>query len=193
MMAIRKESTKKPAHTTANNQPAPDFRLSSPTWMAYSFNSRPMQFIIYAYICIFALMAFVMCVGELLADPNERDPIWETVCDTAAAGVLLAGMVFFVVRADSQVLRMIWLILAPLAAGYVVFSSLSARKKEVLATKANIARTRFAFADVGTIMFVIPAFAINLIFATQRPITDQTTNANLVPVTDLERVSQRRA
>lgn len=132
-----------------------------------------MQYIVYVYIGIFALLSLGMCVGELLADPSERDPIWETVCDIAAAGVFLAGMIFFVVGTDSQALKAVWLILAPLAGAYVVISSLRARKKQMIATTPEDKRSDFEFADIGTIAFVIPALAINILFSLQGPSTTQ--------------------
>ena len=104
-------------------------------------------------------------MAEALCEPSERDPIIETILDLIASAILLAGMFFYVLEVNSHFLKTTWLLLSVVAAAYIGFSSLKSRSDEMPSAESGSNRNGFRFADMGTLLFSVPALLLNLAFA----------------------------
>ncbi len=120
-----------------------------------------MQYILIAYMVLFGGMGLLMTIAELLSEPQDRDPIWETAVDAMGVAILFAGMLFLSLGVSDPSLKAIWLFAAPAVVVAQLVISWRARKN----APRQEAKKSAVFADLGTLALMLPALAFNLMFA----------------------------
>jgi hypothetical protein len=126
-----------------------------------------MRFLLIGYTVIFALGTLVGVITVMLpADAGEeKESVIEHLMDGVTAAVLLAGMIFILVGAEDPLLKSIWKVIVPLIGGYALWSSWRSRRKAISAGERQKDPKGVAFADVGTLILLLPALVLNLFYS----------------------------
>lgn len=126
-----------------------------------------MRFLLIGYTVVFALGALVAAIAAMLPENvgEEKESTTEHVMDGITAVILLAGMIFILVGADNPILKSVWKIIVPLIGAYALWSSWKSRRKAIVAGEKQKDPTGVAFADIATLILLLPALGLNLFYS----------------------------
>ncbi len=125
-----------------------------------------MHYLLLAYITLFSLGFAALFVIELMVtEPEEREPPLETFLDFLLVILLFAGMLLLAAGVDSAALKHAWKGVSVLLAVFAVISNLRGRHKDLQDPEVAEDRSLVAFADVGTLLMLLPAIGFNLYYA----------------------------
>ncbi|MGC4071720.1 MAG: hypothetical protein QM760_04255 [Nibricoccus sp.] len=126
-----------------------------------------MRLLLISYTVIFGLGSLVAAVAAMLPAEagEEKESAIEHVIDGVTAAVLLSGMIFLLVGAENPFLKNTWKIIVPLIGGHQLWSSWRSRRKAIVAGEKQKDPKGVRFADVATLILLLPALAMNLFYS----------------------------
>ena len=126
-----------------------------------------MRFLLIGYTVIFALGTLAGVIAVLLPAEagEEKESVIEHLMDGVTAAILLAGMIFILIGAEDPFLKTIWKVVVPLIGGYALWSSWRSRRRAISAGERQKDPKGVAFADISTLILLLPALALNLFYS----------------------------
>jgi hypothetical protein len=106
----------------------------------------------------------------IVDDVKDKHPLWRTASDALLALLACAGMVFYFIDLENRVLVLVWRPISVLLLAGQIFINFYERNLALTGRDAAIDLSGLSsravwFADIFTMVVVLPALIINLIFA----------------------------
>ena len=133
----------------------------------YESDRDPMRTALVIYMIVYALVVggtLILYVWAVPADEKKDDRWWTTPLDALLAGLAFIGMFLLATDHDSAALRGTWKVLAPAMVAIQLFLNVRARLAHMHAVNDR-ADLHVPSADLGVLLFVSPALALNLVYA----------------------------
>lgn len=129
-----------------------------------------MKILLMTYVIVYALGIGGMLLVYAFAVPAEEkegDRWWTTPLDALLAAIMLAGMLLLLTGNDSPPLKTAWKAVAPALVAVQFYLNLGARAQH-MRTTGDQSDAESRTGDLGILLFVIPALALNLVYAFSR-------------------------
>lgn len=112
----------------------------------------------------------IFSISVIVDDVKDKHPLWRTASDAALALLACAGMVFYFFDLKNPVLILAWRPISVLLLAGQIFVNFYERNLALSGQDATIDRNALSprallAADFFTMVIVLPALIINLIFA----------------------------
>ncbi|MES2463930.1 MAG: hypothetical protein V4671_25450, partial [Armatimonadota bacterium] len=126
-----------------------------------------MRFLLISYIVLFATVVLAAVAAAFLPqEPDKKkESVLEHIADGLTAAVLFAGMIFVFIGVDAPYLKNIWKVVVPILGGWALFASWKARRHAAVTGEMRENPAWAIFADIGSLVLLLPALALNLFFA----------------------------
>ncbi len=127
-----------------------------------------LHYLLLAYVviyCCFGLFLFVAYARVVPKEDKEEDKRWETPLDLVLVVVGLAGMIFLVAGVDSNVLKVIWRPVSVALVTTQVVINVKGRRDMIRSGEAKPDDAEVCYADISTILFLLPSTVLNLCYA----------------------------
>lgn len=125
-----------------------------------------MRIILYAYAAIYALFS----ISVIVDDVRDKHPIWRTATDGALVLIASLGMLFYFLDMKNHSLVLAWRVISVFLLAGQMFMNFYERNlimsgKDPAIEKGRLSRRAVWATDLVTMIIVLPAIVINLIYA----------------------------
>jgi len=120
-----------------------------------------MRIALFGYVVVYALAISV----AILDDLKSKKAFWDTASDVVLLPLGFVGLFLYGCEAANPILKSVWKLVAPLIVIGQLVANLVGRYHYLTKKRAITQRDEVAFADIFTVVLLLPMFIANLAFA----------------------------